>query len=228
MFAKPSAELEFSCKYDARHAEEYCRKHRTGWARRLSHWREEWIARKAFRLAGNPVWVLDLPCGAGRFWPMLLENPGRVLLAADNSPDMLATARRAQPQALERIRLFQTSVFDTGLADEAVDGVFCMRLLHHIGDAAHRLAMLRELHRVTRETLVVSLWVDGNYKSWRRKRREARKQRNPGDYQNRFVIEQAVIESEFRQAGFDLAGYCDFLPGYAMWRIYVLRKPRSR
>jgi hypothetical protein len=102
-----------------------------------------------------------------------------------------------------------------------------MRLLHHIGDAGHRLAMLRELHRVTRETLVVSLWVEGNYKSWRRKRLEARKRRVPGGYQNRFVIERAVIESEFRQAGFNLVGYFDFLPGYAMWRIYVLRKPRS-
>jgi SAM-dependent methyltransferase len=224
MSSKIPVELEFSRKYDLRHAEDYCRKHRTEWARRLSHWREEWIARKALRLAGDPARVLDLPCGAGRFWPMLLEKPERTLLAADNSPDMLATARHAQPQALERTWLFQTSVFAIDLEDEAVDGVFCMRLLHHVGEAAHRLAMLREFHRVARKTLVVSLWVDGNYKAWRRKRLEARRQREPGDYQNRFVIERAVIESEFRQAGFDVAGYFDFLPGYAMWRVYILLK----
>jgi hypothetical protein len=38
------------------------------------------------------------------------------------------------------------------------------------------------------------------------------------------VIEKAVIESEFRQAGFDLAERVDFLTAYSMWRIYVLRK----
>jgi SAM-dependent methyltransferase len=220
-------ELEFSRKYDAGHAEEYCRKHRTGWARRFSHWREAGIARKALRLAGDPMRVLDLPCGTGRFWPMLLEKPGRALLAADNSPDMLALARRAQPWALERTRLFRTSAFAIGLADESVDCVFCMRLLHHLGEARHRLAMLREFHRVARETLVISLWVDGNYKSWRRKRLEARRQRAPGDYQNRFVTEREGIESEFRQAGFAPAGHFDFLPGYAMWRVYVLRKLSS-
>ncbi|MDR0378612.1 MAG: class I SAM-dependent methyltransferase [Candidatus Accumulibacter sp.] len=228
MPSKIPVELEFSRKYDVRHAEDYCRKHRTGWARRLSHWREEWIARKALRRAGDPVWVLDLPCGAGRFWPMLLEKPERVLLAADNSPGMLATARHAQAQALTRTRIFRTSAFAVDLDDESVDCVFCMRLLHHIGDAAHRFAMLREFHRVTRETLVISLWVDGNYKSWRRKRLEARRRREPDDYQNRFVIERATIESEFRQAGFDPAGCFDFLPGYAMWRVYVLRKRPSR
>jgi SAM-dependent methyltransferase len=155
---------------------------------------------------------------------MLLEKPGRALLAVDNSPDMLAVARRAQPRALERAWLFQASAFAIGLANESVDCVFCMRLLHHVGEAEHRLAMLREFHRVARETLVVSLWVDGNYKSWRRKRLEAQRQDESGNYQNRFVVTRTVIESEFRQAGFGLAGHFDFLPGYAMWRVYVLRK----
>jgi cyclopropane fatty-acyl-phospholipid synthase-like methyltransferase len=29
--------------------------------------------------------VLDLPCGAGRFWPLLAEKPNRVIIGADNS-----------------------------------------------------------------------------------------------------------------------------------------------
>jgi hypothetical protein len=29
------------------------------------------------------------------------------------------------------------------LPDNAVDSIFCMRLLHHIGEAEHRLAILR-------------------------------------------------------------------------------------
>ncbi|MDC6684605.1 hypothetical protein N4Q63_26405, partial [Leclercia adecarboxylata] len=99
---------------------------------------------------------------------------------------------------------------------------FCMRLLHHIANPAHRLAMLREFHRVTRDTLIVSLWVDGNYKAWKRKRLERR--RPAKDNQHRFFVARPVIEAEFTEACFDILDRNDFLPGYAMWRVYVLRK----
>jgi len=73
---------------------------------------------------------------------------------------------------------------------------------------------------VTRDTVIVSLWVDGNYKAWRRNRLEKRR----GAGENRFVVRREQIESEFREAGFQILGHRDFLPGYAMWRTYVLRK----
>ena len=50
------------------------------------------MARRALALAGNPKSVLDLPCGAGRFWELLAENPERELYAADNSENMVAVA----------------------------------------------------------------------------------------------------------------------------------------
>ena len=137
--------------------------------------------------------------------------------------DKLAIAEAAQPrEILYRVESFQTSAFAIDMGDNAVDSIFCMRLLHHIADPAHRLAMLREFHRVTRDTLIVSLWVDGNYKAWKRKRLERR--RPAKDNQNRFVVERSVIEAEFAEAGFDILDRSDFLPGYAMWRVYVLRK----
>jgi SAM-dependent methyltransferase len=171
--------------------------------------------------------VLDLPCGAGRFWPMLCERPDRIVLAADNSADMLATARAAQPRdVVARIVTFQTSAFAIDLADEAVDGIFCIRLLHHIESPEHRLILLREFHRVSRDTAILSLWVDGNYKAWQRRRLEAKRaiQGWPSQNRNRFVVARPVIEEEFRQAGFGIVARLDFLPGYAMWRTYVLRK----
>jgi SAM-dependent methyltransferase len=230
MTSRQIQELEFSRKYNQQHAENYFRKHRQGIARRLSHWRETQIARQAMRLAGDPATVLDLPCGAGRFWSMLLEQPERALLAADNSKDMLEVALvRQLPAITSHVTTFQTSAFDIELPDATVDCVFCMRLLHHIGDAQHRLAMLREFHRVTRDTLVVSLWVDGNYKAWKRKKLEATRpepERDP-TRQNRFVVAKATIESEFQQAGFHIVGSFDFLPGYAMWRVYTLRKTKA-
>ncbi|WP_313328248.1 class I SAM-dependent methyltransferase [Stutzerimonas balearica] len=216
-------ELDFSRKYDRDHAYQYLHKHQDGIARRLSHWRDEQLARWALTRAGEPDLVLDLPCGAGRFWPLLAEHPSRMIFAADNSADMLAVAQSEQPpEVVARVETFQTSAFDIDMHDSAVDSIFCMRLLHHVADPQHRLAMLREFHRVTRDTLILSLWIDGNYKAWKRKRLERR--RPAKENQNRFVVPRGLVEAEFAEAGFDILGHRDFLPGYAMWRVYVLRK----
>lgn len=221
--------LEFSEKYDQQHSYQYLQKHQAGLARRLSNWRDMQLARRALKDAGEPNLVLDLPCGAGRFWPLLAEAPNRVILAADNSADMLTTAIAGQlPEIVERVKTFQTSAFDIDLGDNSVDSIFCMRLIHHVADPEHRLAMLHELCRVTRDTVIISLWVDGNYKAWKRKRLEARRtaRSNRSENQNRFLVSRDTIESEFRQAGFNIINHHDFLPGYAMWRVYVLRKVR--
>ena len=93
----PAIELEFSKKYDHDHARQYLKKHQDGLARRLSNWRDMQVARQALARADNPGLVLDIPSGAGRFWPLLAENPNRIILAADNSADMLETARTGQP-----------------------------------------------------------------------------------------------------------------------------------
>lgn len=219
--------LAFSDKYDESHAEHYLAKHQATLASRLSHWRDVSLARKALHMAGDPGLVLDLPCGAGRFWPVLAEKPGRVIIGADNSANMIDVAMKSQPAAITaRVRPLQTSAFEINLPDQAVDSIFCMRLIHHIGDPAHRARMLREFHRVTRDSVIMSLWVDGNYKAWRRQKLEARRaaRRKETGYQNRFVLPASQIEAEFGAAGFTVTGALDFLPLYAMWRVYVLRK----
>ncbi|PHN27135.1 class I SAM-dependent methyltransferase [Pseudomonas sp. ICMP 561] len=219
--------LKFSEKYDSDHANQYFLKHQDGIARKLSHYRDEQMARDALQKAGEPGLVLDLPCGAGRFWQVLAEKPNRIIIGADNSPDMIEAAFKNQPtQVVNRVKALQTSAFDIDLPDSSVDSIFSMRLIHHIGEAEHRLAMLREFHRVTRETVILSTWVDGNFKSWRRKRHEQKRkaQGKQGDYQNRFVIPREVAEAEFLEAGFRIEDKSDFIPFYAMWRVYVLRK----
>ncbi|MBF8743669.1 class I SAM-dependent methyltransferase [Pseudomonas guariconensis] len=219
--------LEFSEKYDRQHAQEYFLKHQDGLARRLSHQRDEQLARRALALAGEPGLVLDLPCGAGRFWPLLAEKPNRVIIGADNSAAMIETACASQPaEVVSRVRPLQTSAFDIQLPDNAVDSIFCMRLFHHIGEAAHRQAILSEFHRVSRDSVILSLWVDGNFKAWRRKKLERRRsaKAEQGSYQNRFVLPVDTIEEEFMTAGFRIQDRLDFLPFYAMWRVYVLRK----
>ena len=224
--AKP-IKLEFSNKYDEQHAQDYLLKHQDGLSRRLSHKRDEQLARRALALAGEPGLVLDLPCGAGRFWPLLAQKPNRVIIGADNSAAMLEVAKQAQPaEVVKRVQPLQTSAFDIALPDNAVDSIFCMRLLHHIGESTHRLALLREFQRVTRDSVILSLWVDGNFKAWKRKRLERKRRQEAGQdgYQNRFVLPAATVEEEFKQAGFRVQEHLDFFPLYAMWRVYVLRK----
>ncbi len=224
---KSSIELEFSQKYDREHSRNYFHKHRASFSRRLSHWRDLQLARAALRDAGNPDVVLDLPCGAGRFWPLLTDHGRRAIFAADNSADMLATAQHYQPEAIVRqVRAFQTSAFRIDMADCSVDGIFCMRLLHHVQASEHRQAILKEFFRVSRDSVVLSLWVDGNYKARRRAALERKRseQGRLGKNRNRFVVAAAVIEREFAEAGFEVISARDFLPGYSMWRVYTLRK----
>ena len=162
---KAPIKLAFSEKYDQAHAQQYLEKHQDGFARKLSHYRDQQLARHALALAGEPNLVLDLPCGAGRFWSTLAEQPNRVILAADNSADMLNTALLAQPkQITERVKTFQTSAFAIDLPDNSVDSIFCMRLLHHIEQPEHRLALLKEFHRTTRGVIVKSgVWASGGF-----------------------------------------------------------------
>lgn len=219
---KTPIQLAFSSKYSKAHAIDYFTKHQQGIARRLTTWRETQLARKALKTAGNPQSILDLPCGAGRFWQLLAADPKRTLLAADNSEHMIEVAKTLQPPAIaERFTAFKSSAFAIKLANEAVDNIFCIRLLHHIEAHEHRLAILQEFYRVTRDTVILSLWVDGNFKAWRRRKSEATGRHTQ---HNRFLIPTATIEAEFKEVGFNIVAHHDFLPKYAMWRIYVLRK----
>ncbi|WP_439503500.1 class I SAM-dependent methyltransferase [Methylophaga sp.] len=223
MSNQTSKKLEFAEKYTEQHAKAYFQKHTDGLARKLSNWRDQQIARKALKIAGNPTSVLDVPCGTGRFWDVLTENPKRHVYACDNSQKMIDIGLQyREKQLIKKIHTFKASAFSLPLSDGYVDNIFCIRLLHHIGYSEDRLKLLKEFHRVSKSTVIVSLWVDGNVKAWKRKKLESN--RTKRHYQNRFVIPQRTIEKEFNEAGFNIKAYLDFIPKYAMWRTYILDK----
>lgn len=214
-------ELKFSRKYDDAHARRYFDKHRRGFWRRLNTWREAGMARQALLLAGRPQSVLDLPCGTGRFWNLLAEEPRRKIYAADLNPAMFETGLKFRPRSLtERVEAFQASAFSIPKPDEFVECVFSIRLLHHIEKPEDRLAILREFKRVTSSAIIISLWIDGNYRAMLERRRPVR----PGPSRDRFVISRSVIEREFEECGLSVAGRVDFLKYYSMWAAYVLKK----
>jgi len=216
-------DLEFSRKYTAEHAQRYFEKHQRGFWRKLSNYREQVIARGALRCAGNPQSVLDLPCGTGRFWETLAQEPDREIYAADLSKDMVETGLSLRPRTLaKRIEAFTCSAFEIPKPDSFVECVFSMRLLHHIGDEAHRVAVLKEFARVAANSVIVSLWVDGNLKAWRRCYRE--RNRSAHQYQNRFLLPAVQFKQECLSAGLAIRDRLNLIPGYSMWAIYVLEK----
>ncbi len=215
--------LDFSKKYNAEHATHYFTKHKKGWLRKLSNWREVQIARKAFRYIGSPQAVLDLPCGTGRFWEMLTRENNKYIFAGDNSADMLKNGLVSRTKKnCRQIRPFQASAFAIPLKNNAVESIFCIRLLHHIGKIKDRKILLQELARVTSDYIIISLWVDGNFKS--RQRAVHEKSRGKKCFQNRFCNSRKNIEAEFSQAGLAIVKHIDFLKFFSMWRIYVLKK----
>lgn len=218
---------EFSEKYDPEHARKYFHKHNTGFWRRLSTWREVGMARNALVLAGRPRSVLDLPCGTGRFWAMLAEEPERKIYVGDNSQSMIDAGLALRPRdvAARIEKSFCCSAFDTGLPDNFVECVFSIRLLHHIEKSADRILMLKEFARISSGTVIVSLWVDGNFRAWRHEINEARKARVRGAERprDRFVVKRAEIEGDFAAAGLEVIGHTDFIKHWDKWRAYVLR-----
>jgi ubiquinone/menaquinone biosynthesis C-methylase UbiE len=210
-------------RYDKELARLYFEKHKRGLWRRLSNWREQHVAARALALADEPKSVLDLPCGAGRFWELLSRVPDRKLMAADYSQDMINAALNFQPPHIaRRFEAFQTSAFEIKLPAASVDCIFCMRLVHHIDSKEARAKILHEFHRVSRDTVCLSLWVDGNFQALRHHRYKDR--RHSKQHYTRFLVDRNQIESEFRQGGFDIKGYVDLMPVFSMWRTYVLKR----
>ena len=196
-----SPHYDFSEKYDPNHAKEYFEKHKAGFWRRLSNWREIGMARRALVMAGRPSTVLDLPCGTGRFWEMLCEEPERQLFVADNSQSMIDVGIKCRPpQVTSRIgQALQCSAFETGLPENFVECVFCIRLLHHIARSEDRIRMLKEFARISSGTVVVSLWVDGNFKAYRLQRKLERRAKLEGrsEQRDRTIVERSEVDREF-------------------------------
>lgn len=114
--------------------------------------------------------VLDVPCGAGRFLPVLADG-GREVVGADVSAEMLALARQAAPGGPGAPVPVMADARRLPFADGRFELVFSMRLLHRIREADERVAVLRELARVGRRWVLFSFY---NRRSWRALRERLR------------------------------------------------------
>jgi SAM-dependent methyltransferase len=114
--------------------------------------------------------ILDVPSGYGRFSPLFLAR-AKQLVSADISFYMLDETRRgleeaaAEPENIAaasawtaKRRFVATNAANIALKSKSVDAAFSIRLMQHVSDRSVRVAILRELGRVSRGRVVVSFY----------------------------------------------------------------------
>jgi SAM-dependent methyltransferase len=178
--------------------------------RRLAARAEERLVRRALERAGVTGPILDAPCGTGRFLPVVARHGAP--FAADASPDMLALARRARPDAAFTVAAYPHLPF----ADGAFPAVACLRFLHHVaGDDL--ISALGELARVSRGPIVASLFLTGNLQAARRARRDAER-----GMRRRFLIDRVDLAAAAGAAGLRVAAVRGLLPGISALHVVTL------
>lgn len=210
-------------KYDYPRAARYEAHHAKSLRSRLTTWRERALLARSLADLGTIDSILDVPCGGGRFFPVLQRATSGELIGADNSDGMLAVAGQSAGAKSGRIRLLKASLFDLDLADNSVDCIVSERFLHHFALAEDRARALGEMRRVARRYVICSLWVDGNLQARRRPPRPL-----VAGYGPRGWLPRAAVEAEFAAAGLEILHRYDLLPGVSMWRQYALQITAGR
>jgi SAM-dependent methyltransferase len=114
--------------------------------------REKKCIRKAMAFLRIPpgISVLDIPCGAGRMFPLLKEHGYRVT-GADISASMIEEAGQADYNELK-----VADIFETGFNDKEFDLVISHRLFQYFTEGADRRSALTELQRISKGPIIVS------------------------------------------------------------------------
>jgi SAM-dependent methyltransferase len=237
--------MSSSSKFTRAGVRDYENRRYRGFDQRIVHAREMRLIRKMLALAeaGRPGrrgrWLaLDLPCGYGRFTPMLRER-GFDVVSADLSFEM---ARRAAENAAEMTKAsggrtprdksgpgiwfpalaanagglpFQAGVFDL---------VFSIRFFHHVHAPEDRAVILREFHRVSSGYVVASFYrANGLHSVQRRLRRFFGKSRT-----NIKMVEAGVFEKAAEETGFEVVRVLPLFRGLHAYHLALLRKSAGR
>jgi ubiquinone/menaquinone biosynthesis C-methylase UbiE len=158
----------------------------TGHARKTDAWEQRVVQELLTQTKSAGGTVLDLPCGHGRFAPLLSAH-GEHLIQGDLAASMLE--RRDQPSTWA----VQASLLALPFDDRSVDLAFCFRVLHHFSEAALRARAISELGRVSRRWVLTSYYDAGSFPVWRDRVR--------GRKRNLTSCSHAEFENEAAAAG---------------------------
>ncbi len=156
---------------------------------RRTNAKEQAIVESFFQSLEPKLWrnrVLDMPCGTGRFRP-LLRSYFTEVWSVDAAASML---QQAPPEFG-----FQASAHAIPLCDDAVDVILCSRLLHHFDTSEQRLQVLGELARVTRKWICMSYFDAASVQAWRNKLR--------GRFRGRYPLAKQQWLAELNAVGLE-------------------------
>ncbi len=137
---------------------------------RVFHWADRRCMLAAMRDLLPGMTILDSPCGTGRISRIFLER-GLKVIGGDISGQMMAVARKRISDIKGEIAFCRMDLTRLPLRDSAVAGAFSIRFLPHI-QPSERVLMLRELRRVARNLVVISVSVSSPWHRLRRKIRD--------------------------------------------------------
>jgi ubiquinone/menaquinone biosynthesis C-methylase UbiE len=146
--------------------------HRFGSPERRRRNARKWkMIELALTHAGTVRTVLDLPCGTGRFTGHL-ARAGYEVIGSDIAMEMMQVAAR-QLAATPRLHGYvRADAERLPLADGAIDCVMSIRFLLHI-DPATRVAIIREMARVSTRWLILDYRHKHSYRYMRLRLRRA-------------------------------------------------------
>jgi len=100
--------------------------------------------------------ILDIPCGYGRFVPVLRQRAATVV-GGDRKLAMLQRMRERFEQEVGVVQMLSSALPFT---DDSFDVVTCIRLMQHIHAADDRWATYAEIARVASRGAVVTVYLD--------------------------------------------------------------------
>lgn len=119
---------------------------------------EERAIRRALQPLPRSNRVLDVACGTGRVTALLVHEGFADVVGSDVSPAMIAVAQRRLPQ----VEFFPADATSLPFESDSFDAVTCIGLLMHL-DADTRVAVLKELARISRRPVVVQYGCVGAF-----------------------------------------------------------------
>lgn len=189
---------------------------------RLVAWREQRLARHllAYPYSGCNGHIVDIPCGYGRFYP-LLRTMGLRVTAMDQSQAMVELYRtsnsfRPEEDDAQRADILQPLPADASTAGRA----FCIRLFQHLHDTELRRQALQTLAGNGRR-IVMTYYDKGCLHYWSKRALMWLK----GKPVRVKMIAHAEFESEVAAAGLRVIKRIKLLPGLHA-QTWVLLEPQ--
>lgn len=163
--------------------------------------REKKCICKALQHISSGSSVLDLPCGNGRFLPLLKEL-GYNVTAADSSKYMVEKAQQYnksnKSDAKETSKFHICNVLQTNFKENSFDAVICNRLFHHFSDADIRQQALKELRRICKGPIIVSFFCNIAYDALTFTIKNIVRRKTPND---RIPISPKTFNKDIQKAG---------------------------